>query len=335
LIILVTGASGFIGQNLVPRLVQLGHKVRTLGRSNDLPKVFSGLNIEHFPADITNQTQVDAAVAGCDLVFHLAGLVSYRTSDQARQRAVNVLGTRNVMRACLTSKVDRVIHTSSIAALGIPKEGEIACEDIEYNLEGLGLTYCDTKHEAELEVMQSFRNGLKVIILNPGIIFGEGDTHPHHHAIFAAMSKGWLIGVPSGGVTFSDINDVVEAHISSINHGSPGERYVLGSINLSFKEAATIFAAVNGKPAKLFEIPGDILLKIGTFAEKFLPLLGVNPPLTRQVAWLSQRRIFFSSAKAIRELALKQTPFEDTVRRTAPYYLGRTLAAIGSIDKTK
>ena len=131
------------------------------------------------------------------------------------------------------------------------KRVKTACEDIEYNLTGLGLTYCDTKHEAELEALQCFRKGLKVIILNPGIIFGEGDTHPHHHAIFAAMSKGSLIGVPAGGVTFSDINDVVDAHLSAIEKGLPGERYVIGSINLSFREAATIFAAVNGKTGSI------------------------------------------------------------------------------------
>ncbi len=323
--ILVTGASGFIGQNLVPRLVRLGHKVRSLGRSNSLPSTISDLNIEHFPGDITNREQIARAISGCDLVFHLAGLVSYRMSDQAKQQAVNVLGTRNVMQACLQSQVKRVIHLSSIAALGIPKKGELGSEEIEYNLEGKGLTYCDTKHEAELEVLQCYRDGLNVTILNPGIIFGEGDTHPHHHAIFATMSKGWLIGVPSGGVTFSDINDVVEAHISAIDHGSPGERYVLGSVNLSFKEAASIFAQVNGKHVQQFEIPGPALVKIGTFAERFLPWLGINPPVTRQAAWLSQHRIFFSSAKALRDLTFRQTPFEETIRRTAPYYLGRPI----------
>ena len=106
----------------------------------------------------------------------------------------------------MQTNISRVIHTSSVAAFGIPKEGEIGSEEIEYNLSGMGLTYCDTKHLAEQEVLRCVSSGLPALILNPGIIFGEGDTHPHHHAIFAAMSKGWMIGVPSGGVTFSDIN---------------------------------------------------------------------------------------------------------------------------------
>jgi len=324
--ILVTGASGFIGQNLVPRLVEIGHEVRTFGRASAPPKLLAALKIEHARGDVTNPEQVLAAVKGCDMVFHLAGLVSYRKKDLARQYAVNVLGTRHVMNACLKEKVSRVIHTSSVAALGIPRRGEIGSEEIEYNLKGLGLTYCDTKHEAELEVSKFYSQGLNVVTLNPGIIFGEGDTHPHHHAIFAAMSKGWMIGVPPGGVTFSDIHDVVAAYLSCLTKGRAGQRYVIVSANLSFQEAAIILAKLNGARPPLFKVPGSLLVSLGILAEDFLPAFGVRPPLTRQAAWLSQHEIFFSSAKASAELDFQPTPFEDTVRRTAPYYLGKALA---------
>lgn len=324
--ILVTGASGFIGQNLVPRLVERGHAVRTFGRTSSAPPALSKLGVEHSRGDVTNPEQVLAAVRGCQMVFHLAGLVSYRKKDKARQYAVNVLGTRHVMNACLWEKVERVVHTSSVAALGLPRKGEIGSEEIEYNLKGLELAYCDTKHEAEEEVRKFYSNGLNVITLNPGIIFGEGDTHPHHHAIFAAMSKGSLIGVPAGGVTFSDIHDVVDAYLNCVDRGRFGQRYIVVSTNLSFKEAAFIFARLTGARAPLFTIPGPLLLALGTLAEDFLPAFGINPPLTRQAAWLSQHDIFFSSDKACAELGFRQTPFEETVRRTAPYYLGKALA---------
>jgi dihydroflavonol-4-reductase len=323
--VLVTGASGFIGQNLVPRLVELGHEVRTFGRASQPPQALAKLRVEHARGDVTNPEQVNAAVKGCQFVFHLAGLVSYRKKDVARQYGVNVVGTRHVMQACLREKVGRVVHTSSVAAMGIPRRGEIGTEDIEYNLKGLGLAYCDTKHEAEIEVAKFYSNGLNVITLNPGIIFGEGDTHPHHHAIFTAMTKGWMIGVPPGGVTFSDINDVVGAYLSSLENGRAGQRYAIVSANLSFKEAAVTFAKLNGARPPLFKIPGPLLVALGSLAEDFLPAFGIKPPLTRQAAWLSQHEIFFSSEKACKELGFKQTPFEETVRRTAPYYLGKTL----------
>jgi len=321
--ILVTGATGFLGQNLVPRLTSLGHRVRTFARSKSLPSGLAKLDLEHCNGDITNFEQVSSAVNGMDIVYHLAGLVSYKKRDFDKAHATNVLGTRNVMQASLVANVSRVIHTSSVAAFGIPKEGEIGSEEIEYNLSGMGLTYCDTKHLAEQEVLSRVSSGLPAIILNPGIIFGEGDSHPHHHAIFAAMSKGWMIGVPSGGVTFSDINDVVEAYIHCLNKGKVGERYAVVSANLSFKDAALIFAKLNSLNGPLFEIPNKFLIGLGTVVENVLPLFGVDPPLTRQVAWLSQQKIFFSSAKACAEINFRPTPFADTVRRTSNYYLHR------------
>lgn len=291
-----------------------------------MPRSLAEVKIDHVAGDVTNPEHVTRAVQGCDAVYHLAGLVSYKKRDLNRQYAVNVLGTRNVMTACLRSGVKRVIHTSSVAAMGIPEPGIIGDEGISYNLGGLGLTYCDTKHDAELEVHEAHKNGLNVVMLNPGIIFGEDDTHPHHHVIFGAMSRGWLLGVPPGGVPFSDIVDVVNAHVNALTMGRAGNRYVLVSHNLSMKDAATIFARVFNTKPPIMELPGSILVILGTLSENLLPLFGVTPSLTRQVAWLSQHKIFFSSKKAEEELGFKPTPFEETIRRTAPYYLGKAQA---------
>jgi len=282
----------------------------------------SDLKLEHVGGDITNPEQVGRAMEGCTVVFHLAGLVSYKKRDIQRQHSVNVLGTRNVLEAAQKNGVERVIHTSSVAAMGIPKPGTIGDETLAYNLEGKGLNYCDSKYEAEQQVLEFVKLNVPALMLNPGIVFGEGDTHPHHHAIFATMSKGNLIGVPAGGVTFSDINDVVDAHVNAIDMGRVGERYALVSANLSFTEAAAIFSKVMGTRAPLLELPGPFLVAAGSLAETMLPWFGINPPITKQVAWLSQHKIFFSSAKAEQELAFKATAFEDTVKRISPYYLG-------------
>ncbi len=320
--IFVTGAGGFIGSKLVRKLAEGNFDIRTFGRSNAIPRNLADLKIEHYGGDITNFEQVFAAMEGCEYVYHLAGLVSYNKKDYQRQYGVNVIGTQNIVNSCLRHNVKRMIHTSSVAAMGIPPAGTIGTEAIEYNLYGKGLTYCDTKYEAELEVFHAFKNGLNTIILNPGIVFGEGDTHPHHHAIFAAMSKGAMIGVPAGGVTFSDINDVVDAHLNALTQGRAGERYALVSVNLSYWEAGRIFASVNNARPPLFVIPGWVLTSLGSIFETVFPAFGYAAPLTQQNAWLSQHNIFFSSDKAIQELSFKQTPFEETVRRTAPYYLG-------------
>lgn len=319
--ILVTGASGFLGSHLTRKLVELGYSVRTLGRSSTKPKILHDLDVEHCSGDVTNIEQLATAVDGCDVVFHLAGLVSYRDSDQPRQIGVNVLGTRNIMEVALKHGVKRVIHTSSVAAMGIPPAGTLGDESIEYNLAGQGLNYCDTKYAAELEVKEAYKAGLNVLILNPGIVFGEGDTHPHHHTIFAALAKGSLIGVPPGGVPFSDINDVVDAHVNAMTMGRAGERYVLVSANLTMTEAAEIFARLAGTKPPLLTIPGPLVALIGRACEWWFNRQKKVPPLTRQVAWLAQHKIFFSSKKAEAELNFKATPFEETIRRTADYYL--------------
>ncbi len=319
--VFVTGASGFIGSNLVSRLVDDGYDVTTFGRSGSVAKKLRDLPVKHISGDVTNIESLYKAMEGMDVVFHLAGLVSYKKKDMHRQYGVNVVGTRNVMEAALQCNVGRVIHTSSVAAMGIPDEGKIGTEDITYNLGRRGLNYCDSKYAAEQEVKQFFEKGLSVLILAPGITFGEGDKHPHHHAIFTALAKGALLGVPKGGVTFSDINDVVDAHVAAIEKGRAGERYALVSANLSYRDAAKIFSSIHGVRPPMFEIPSWFMIAMGSLAESALPLVGMQSPVSRQAAWLAQHKIFFSAQKAIDELGFKPTPFEETIKRVAPYYL--------------
>lgn len=321
--ILITGASGFLGQHLAEKLCSLGHQLTTFGRTPSLPDRLAPLPIHHIQGDICDLSSCLSAIGNQDTVYHLAGLVSYRRRDYDLLYKTNVIGTSNVMQACLKHDIARVIHMSSIAGMGIPPEGQIADESIVYNLQGKGLHYCDTKYAGEQAVHSLIAKGLPAIIVSPGITFGEGDTHPHHHTIFKSMVQGWLIGYPVGGVMFSDIEDVVNSCINALTRGRIAERYILGSANMTFQEAATTLAAVLGGKAPAFPIPGAISELAGNLCESLFPLFNLKPKLTRQVAWLSQRKIFFSSDKAKAELQHTQTPFIETVRRTAPYYLGQ------------
>lgn len=324
--ILLTGATGFIGSRLAERLHEVGFEVRSFGRQAMQSERLAKLNIEHAQGDILEPESIAGALDGIGAVFHLAGLVSYRRSDYDLLYRNNVLGTRNIMKACLEAGVERVIHMGSIAGMGIPAAGSIGTEDLKYNLKGHGLHYCDTKFEAEQEVMRFARQGLPVLSLNPGITFGEGDTHPHHHAIFRFMQSGWFIGYPEGGVMFSDIEDVVNVCLSSLVRGNTGERYVIGSANMSYKEAGEALARVLNGRKPYFQIPSWLCESAGIVCESVFPLFNKKPALTWQVAWLSHHKIFFSSDKAVTELELKQTPFEETLERTAPYYLGQKSA---------
>jgi dihydroflavonol-4-reductase len=321
--ILVTGASGFIGSHLVPRLLAEGHRVRTVSRSPLSGSISWAAQVEHYCVDIVDLEKLEPVAQGVEIIFHLAGLVSYRRSALSRQRAINVIGTQNVMQIAVKNAVKRVIHTSSIAAMGIPAAGTVADEEIVYNLQGKGLTYCDTKHEAEAAVMEYYQQGLPVIVLNPGIILGENDTHPHHHVIFRAISSGLLLGCPAGGVMFSDIEDVVAAYLSAMTHGRPGERYVIGNANLSYLNAACRFSNVFGCAPPWITLPSWLLSGAALASETAAGLLGKEPIFTKQMSWLCQQKIFFSWAKAERELGYRATAFENTVVRVAPYYLNK------------
>jgi dihydroflavonol-4-reductase len=319
--VLVTGASGFFGHSLVPALVRASHGVVTFGRSETIPQ-FASLSVEHRRGDLADIDGMTNAFRNVDAVIHMAGLVSYRKDDLQKLITTNVTGTGNVMEAAGRAGVGRVIHMSSIAGMGIPPEGEIGTEELPYNLADRGLHYCDTKHQSEVVALSYSKRGLPVIALSPGITFGEGDTHPHHLAIFKSMQKGGQIGYPRGGVMFSDIQDVVRTTINALTMGRPGENYVVGSANLTFRQASAELSKVIGGKVPYFPIPGAVSELAGISCEAVFPLLGLTPKLTWQVAWLSRHKIFFSSDKAARELGHQQTPFPETIKRTAPHYLG-------------
>jgi dihydroflavonol-4-reductase len=319
--VLVTGASGFIGSHLVSKLLDRGHDVRTISRHPLNGSVPWARQVEHCCADISDSDKMSQAAQGIELIFHLAGLISYRKSALSKQQATNIEGTKNVMQAALDNGVKRVVHTSSIAGMGIPEPGIVADENIVYNLDGKGLTYCDTKHAGETVVMEYHNQGLPVIMLNPGIILGENDSHPHHHVIFRAIASGLLLGCPSGGVMFSDIEDVISAHLAAMTRGTPGHRYVIGNANLSYIDAARSFSSVFGSRPPKFLLPSWLISSAAFASEGMASLLRTEPVFTKQMAWLAQQKIFFSWSKAERELGYSARPFEDTITRVAPHYL--------------
>lgn len=317
----VTGATGFLGSNLVRLLLEYGHEVRIVRRAKSNRLLIEGLAVEEHVGDIRDKASLDGAFAGCDVVFHTAANVAVFGARRDRQQATNVNGTSNVLQACLEQGVGRVVHTSSIAAIGLPEKGRLADEDQPFNWGPYDMSYMDSKHQAEEEARRFLARGLPVVIVNPANIFGPGDIHFHLGALLLVVQGGKVPAVPSGGFGVCDVTDVARGHIGAAEAGRVGERYILGGENLTFREMVTTVAEVVGAQPPRWTIP-DALLPVGGLLMEGLSLFTHKPPLlTRRSATLGARHIYYSSAKAERELGYAITPFRESVRQAYEWYV--------------
>ncbi|MBI3541181.1 MAG: SDR family oxidoreductase [Deltaproteobacteria bacterium] len=319
--VLVTGATGFVGSHVVQKLLKLGHPVRVLRRANSSLKMLEGLNVEHVIGDVTDRASVFKAVEGCDVVFHVAGYVTFWEQNKALQDKINIDGTRNVVEACLAHKVKRLIHTSSIAAIGYAPEGRLGDETIEYNWWPYRINYNNSKYLAAEEVRQGIKQGLDAVMVNPAVIFGPGDLNLNGGAmVFQIARRKVPIYLASGGCCVCDVEDVADGHILAWQKGKTGEKYILGGDNFNWKDLFTLIAEVVGVPPPRWKMPPWANLAFGyglDFASKFTKK---EPPLTSDLARISAVPVYYSSEKAIQELGYKISPFRETIRKTYEWY---------------
>lgn len=245
--ILVTGATGLVGINLVRRLVTDGHQVRILVRQQSKMWPFDELQVDKCVGDIKELVSVREAVDGMEAVFHVAGYVNISPFVRIQAKLINVGGTDNVIEACRDAKVKRLIHTSSIVAIGYGSKDKPATEQSEWNLASLHNPYSDTKREAEEHVLQAAHTGaLDAVVLNPGYILGPWDIKPRSGLMMLAVAHGKMKFYPQGGIAIAPVDAVVEAFIQALHIGCSGERYILGGENLTYREILTLMAKVTG-----------------------------------------------------------------------------------------
>jgi len=319
--ILVTGATGFVGSHVVRKLLAAGHRVRAMVRDNSPMKMLAGLDVELHMSDVSSPQFVSEAVEGCEAVFHTAGIVSFWSQRHELQTAVNVGGTRNIVEACLTHKIKRLVHTSSIAAIGYAPEGRLGDETLDYNWWPHRLHYNNTKHLAEEEVRIGIRRGLDAVLVNPSIIFGPGDLHLNAGAMVFQAARRKLIVYPGGGGCVCDAEDVARGHLLAFEKGRTGERYILGGDNFSWRDLFTLIADVVGVPPPKRKIPAFVLKSMGRLAELNAKINHKEPAITPESARASLVPCYYSSDKAIRELGYSISPFRETIRKTYAWYV--------------
>lgn len=318
--ILVTGATGFLGSVLTRQLVEAGESVRILRReaSNlDLLGEVAG-RVEHALGDVTDPASLREAMRGVDRVYHTAAFVGFEGSrDAAQLRAVNVGGTANVVNAALEAGVSRLVHVSSMAAFGRPEnQTEPIDEALEWVPSPVNTIYAQSKHDSELEVHRGIAEGLDAVIVNPALIFGPGRPGENTMEIVEKVRRG-LPAAPAGGTCVVDVEDVAAGMRAAMAQGRTGERYFLGGENLRWREIFGTLAAALGVRGPRIVLPPALAELAGLASQTLLPLIGQRPTLTRETARISSRFYRYSNRKAVEELGCTFRPFQATAERIA------------------
>jgi len=320
--VFVTGGTGFIGGAVVKRLVAAGHEVRALVRPGADTQQLNGLPVERVEGDLRDADSLRRGTADRDWVFHVAALYSYWGHPWEDFYQVNVEGTRRMQEAARDAGVNRIVCTSSIATMGIPKDGSSGNEETPSTLADMIGNYKRSKFLAE-EVARDFaRQGLPVVIVNPSAPVGVGDHKPTPTGkMIVDFLNGRMPAYVDTGLTIVDVEDVAIGHLLAAERGRVGERYILGGENLTLKQVLDILAEVSGRPPVRIRIPHTVAL---AWAYVDVALARLNPrhipSATPETARLSRLHEYFDSSKAVRELGLPQTPAREALRKAVEWY---------------
>jgi dihydroflavonol-4-reductase len=319
----VTGGTGFVGSNLVAALTSRGIRVRVLRRPTSSMAGLDGQACEMCVGDVLDGVDtLAAAMAGCTWVFHTAAISDYwRYRGRNRLYRTNVEGTRNVLAAALRAGVERLVLTSSIAALGIPAPGRQLTEADHFNLLPRRFPYGHSKHLAECELHRAVAAGLAAITVNPSVVIGPRDVNRIASAMVVEAARGRLRVAAPGGTNFVAVSDVVQGHIAAAERGRVGERYILAGENLSFRDAfATVCDSVD-RPAPEVVLPRWTVPVAAAAVGAARFVVGPRLPIDGKQMRLSSAGIYADGSKARKELGVPFTPFRAAVESAYDWYL--------------
>jgi dihydroflavonol-4-reductase len=309
---LVTGGTGYLGRALAERLQNDGHRVRIL----DVRK--GDLFCEYVEGDILVEQDVERAMRGVDAVFHVAAIVGFWKGKREWQRLVNVEGTRNVMQAALRLAVPKIVYTSTINTFGYARsETEVGDETTPYNWGPLDVSYMETKHEAQNLVIEMVRtSALPATIVNPGTVFGgAGASGMNANRYIELIRAKQMPAYPTGGTNCVALEDVVEGHVMAYRKGKPGECYILGAENLTYRALFEFIASELKVPAPAIPLVEGVTSVVAGIAEKGFSVFGKEPPFTGEMVRASSRYSFYRNDKARREFGMVFKEFLPYLQR--------------------
>lgn len=318
---LVTGATGLVGSAVVRELIHKGEEVKALVRPNSNRSNLEGLDVEEALGDITDYDSVRKALGECDRAYHVAALYTMDDRPEAYYR-VNVEGTRNVLNACLDAGVQRVVYTSTIAAVGSARNGKLADEETVWDLGDLFIPYITTKYMAEFEAWRACSRGLPVVVVCPTGPMGARDVKPTPTGkLIVDFLNGKMPLYPPMYFNVIDVDDVALGHRLAMEKGRLGERYILANQNVSLAEILKTVARLTGVPDPKMAIPYHMGLVFSFFAELVMTKILRRPTLFTVDGARAVRRVMHANnEKAVRELGLTVTPFEEVLKKAVRWF---------------
>ena len=308
----ITGATGLVGTHLIKQLVKPGKKIKALYRT-EIP--FSNTNIEWIKGDIFDAVLLEEILSDVDEVYHCAGKVSFNPKDKKQLFKTNVEGTANIVNACLNTSVKKLLHVSSVSALGRIRENTTVNETMHWSEETSNSIYGESKYLAEMEVWRGIAEGLSAVIVNPTIILGAGDWNKGSSEIFKTIYNEFPYY--SEGVTgFVDVNDVVTAMIALMNNDISAERFIISAENISYKELFYLIAeAFHKKPSrkKITPFMAAAVWRLEAMRSLFT---GKAPFITKETARTALAKVYFDNNKLLQTLpGFRYTPLKDSIKR--------------------
>jgi dihydroflavonol-4-reductase len=312
--VFLTGGSGFVGGALADRLVGRGDEVIALARSDAAERALAGRGARVVRGDVLDEDALATGMAGCELVYHVAGVNALCPKDPARLFHVNVRGAETAVRAAARAGVRRVVLTSSAASLGEP-HGTVGREDTQHRGTYLSV-YERSKHEGELAAFAAARRArVELVSINPSSVQGPGRSGGTGRILIAYLN-GRLRAFLDTYISIVDIDDCVEGHVLGAERGSPGERYVLNGATIPASEALAIVTELSGVRHRVRTLPAPVARAAGALVEGAWRVGGKTPPVCREMVRTLLHGHRYDGTRASSELGLRYTPVGETFRRT-------------------
>ncbi|HEX7159510.1 MAG TPA: hopanoid-associated sugar epimerase [Edaphobacter sp.] len=326
--VFITGATGFVGSHVARRYAAEGASLRLLTRQTSRLDTLAGLDADVVTGDLRDPEGLRSALNGCDALVHVAADYRLWVRDPQEMYSANVDGTRELLRLAREAGVQRVVYTSSVATMGFKSDGSIVNEATPVSLADMIGHYKQSKFLGEQEAIKAARDGQHVMILNPTTPIGPGDLKPTPtgRIIVDFLNRRFPAYVDTG-LNLVDVDEVARMHVTALDQGRPGERYILGGENLTLKQILDRMSAITDLPSPTRKVPHSVAMGFAFFDENITGrLFGKEPRATVEAVRMGKKMMFASSQKAERELGFRVLPVYNALRGAIEWFVAHGYA---------